>query len=303
MHDYSLTHLRDDALLRDLAMLVAQDHVITATLLAHIAEVDTRRLYVPAGYSSMHAYCVEELRLSEDAAGRRIQAARAGRRYPSLFTALAEGRLHLTAVCLLAPHLTAESAEELITAATHKKKSEIEVFLAGRFGRPELPASMRPITAIRPLDPHEFLQHALAHAENSREKPAPAWTERFLLKVAIPKSKALLSHAIPSGDIAQVLARALKAAIPLLERQKFGAITRRPHPERTFASVQKRHIPAQVRRAVWKRDQGQCTFVSASGTRCKARRFLEFDHMDPVARGGEATVERMRLRCRAHNQL
>jgi hypothetical protein len=42
--------------------------------------------------------------------------------------------------------------------------------------------------------------------------------------------------------------------------------------------------------------------VSASGTRCKARKFLEFDHVDPVACGGQATVDKMRLRCRAHNQ-
>jgi 5-methylcytosine-specific restriction endonuclease McrA len=53
---------------------------------------------------------------------------------------------------------------------------------------------------------------------------------------------------------------------------------------------------------VWKRDQGQCTFVSETGQRCPSRRFLELDHIDPVARGGRATVERMRLRCRAHNQ-
>ena len=100
MHSYTLAHVRDDVLLRDLAALVAQERLTTATLLAHIAEVDLRRLYVPAGYSSMHAYCVEGLRLSEDAAYKRIQAARAARQFPSLFTALAEGRLHLTAVCL-----------------------------------------------------------------------------------------------------------------------------------------------------------------------------------------------------------
>jgi hypothetical protein len=57
-----------------------------------------------------------------------------------------------------------------------------------------------------------------------------------------------------------------------------------------------------VRRAVWQRDGGQCTFVSAKGQRCPARHYLEFDHMDEVARGGVATVSRVRLRCRAHNQ-
>jgi len=34
----------------------------------------------------------------------------------------------------------------------------------------------------------------------------------------------------------------------------------------------------------------------------RGRAWLEFDHIEPVARGGTATVEGMRLRCRAHNQ-
>src|SRR5438552_8405873 len=64
---YSLSHLSDRALLRDLAALVAHDRATTARLLAHLAEVDERRLYLPAAYPSMFAYCVHELRLSEDA--------------------------------------------------------------------------------------------------------------------------------------------------------------------------------------------------------------------------------------------
>jgi hypothetical protein len=109
MRDYSLTHLSDAVLLRDLAELIAHDRVTMAAVLAHIAEVDARRLFVPAGYPSMHAYCVGELRLSEDAAFRRIRAARAGREFPTLFAGLAQGRINLAAICLLAPHLTRES--------------------------------------------------------------------------------------------------------------------------------------------------------------------------------------------------
>ena len=75
MQNYSLAHVDDAVLLRELFALVAQDRLTTAMLLAHIAEVDTRRLYVPAGYSSMHGYCVDELRLSEDAACDRIAVA------------------------------------------------------------------------------------------------------------------------------------------------------------------------------------------------------------------------------------
>src|SRR5438093_6419035 len=102
MCSYSLSHLSDRALLRDLSALVARDRATTAALLAHIAEVDARRLYLPAAHPSMYAYCVHELRLSEDAAFKRIRAARAARQFPALFAALAEGRLHLSGVALLA---------------------------------------------------------------------------------------------------------------------------------------------------------------------------------------------------------
>jgi hypothetical protein len=54
---------------------------------------------------------------------------------------------------------------------------------------------------------------------------------------------------------------------------------------------------------VWERDGGQCTFVSEGGRRCEARKALQFDHVLVVARGGEATVDGIRLRCRAHNQF
>jgi 5-methylcytosine-specific restriction endonuclease McrA len=154
--------------------------------------------------------------------------------------------------------------------------------------------------------------------EGGRAKSAPASPERFLLELTIGKNtreklryaQALLSHAVPTGDVAQVIDRALDALILLHEKRKFGAITRRPRRQCTTVRfqlapgqvVRKRHVPAQVRRAVWERDQGQCTFVGATGHRCEARRFLEFDHIDPVARGGKATVDGMRLRCRTHNQ-
>jgi len=138
MKRYSLSHLSDDSLLRGLATLVAQDRITTADMLAHIAEVDERRLYAPAGYPSMYAYCVGELRLSEDAAARRIQVARIARRFPAIFEAIARGRLHLTAVGLLAPHLVEHTASELLSAAEHKSKGEIERMLAERFPKSDL---------------------------------------------------------------------------------------------------------------------------------------------------------------------
>lgn len=62
-------------------------------------------------------------------------------------------------------------------------------------------------------------------------------------------------------------------------------------------------IPAEVRRQVWVRDGGRCTFVARDGTRCGSRWKLELDHVTPWALGGSSMVDDLRLRCRAHNLL
>jgi len=136
---YALTHVPDPALLRELKTLVAQDRATTALLLAHLAEVDARRLYAPAGHPSMFAWCVTELRFSEDAACKRIRAARTARQFPAVYGLLADGRLHLSAVVMLAPYLTEENAESLLTAAAGQSRAETERLLAERFPRPDLP--------------------------------------------------------------------------------------------------------------------------------------------------------------------
>jgi 5-methylcytosine-specific restriction endonuclease McrA len=331
---YCLSHLSDSVLLRDLAALVARDRATTAALLAHLAEVDARKLYLPAAYPSMFSYCVGELKLSEESAFKRIRVARTARRFPAIFDALAEGRLHLSAVVMLAPYLTETNADELLAAAACKTKPEIEQLLAERFPRPEMLAWVQALAP--PLPPGEQLapgpvgsdgpgegqlapERVGSYAELSaparietpapRAKLAPVAPERYALQLTIGKSthdklqyaKALLSHQIPAGEIAEVLDRALDALIGQLERRMVAA-TPRPRPRQRRSSANPRYIPAEVKRAVWERDGGQCTFVSEAGRRCPARKFLEFDHSEPVARGGRATVANMRLRCRSHNQ-
>jgi 5-methylcytosine-specific restriction endonuclease McrA len=271
----------------------------------------------------MFAYCVGELHLSEDAAFKRITAARMARRFPVIFEALAEGRLHLTAISLLSPHLTEDTAEELLAASSHKSKAEIELLLAKRFPRSDMLAWVAAVPAAGPGLPSE--PHAPGHVEapspsavpvqlapervDEHPRVTPLSPQSFAIQFTMSQegyddlrhAQALLAHQVPSGDIAQIFERALKALIPQLEKQKFAA-TDSPRRGHGRPSTNPRDIPARVRRAVWKRDGGQCTFVSEDGHRCEARKPLEFDHIQEVARGGEATVDGIRLRCRAHNQ-
>jgi hypothetical protein len=112
-------------------------------------------------------------------------------------------------------------------------------------------------------------------------------------------AKDLLRHAVPSGDEAAILDRALTALLADLAQRKFAA-AERPRPG-DGTRPGSRHVPAEVKRAVWLRDLGRCAFVGTNGRRCAERGFLEFHHMDPYALGGEATVGNIQLRCRAHN--
>ncbi|HEY3215819.1 MAG TPA: HNH endonuclease, partial [Candidatus Eisenbacteria bacterium] len=131
---------------------MAQDRATTAALLAHLAEVDARKLYLPAAYPSMYAYCVGELGLCEQAAFKRILAARTARRFPAIFDMVADGRLHLRAVVLLAPHLAEETADDLLAAATHKSKAEIERLLAASFPRADVLDRVEATPASHPTE-------------------------------------------------------------------------------------------------------------------------------------------------------
>jgi len=104
---YDVSHYSKAEVLRQLYSYGSKNNEVTAMYLAFIGEADARRIYAEEGCSSMHAFCVRRLHLSDSAAFKRIHAARAARRFPELFVAVADGRLHLSAVCMLAPRLTA----------------------------------------------------------------------------------------------------------------------------------------------------------------------------------------------------
>jgi 5-methylcytosine-specific restriction endonuclease McrA len=118
------------------------------------------------------------------------------------------------------------------------------------------------------------------------------------LQEKLDYAKALLSHV--TRDETEVLERALDTLIAKLEARKFGKTER---PRRQRPSKSPRHIPANVKRAVYVRDGGRCTFVGDHGHRCETRDLLQFDHIIPEAKGGTSTEDNLRLRCRSHNQL
>jgi hypothetical protein len=125
--------LGNDELITRLQQLVHQDRAFSAHLLVHLGEVDARGLYREHAYSSMFEYAVEALHMSESEAYTRIRAARLCRDFPAVLAMLSSGELHLSAVKLLAPVLTAENSAELLAAARFKSKRQVESILAQLF--------------------------------------------------------------------------------------------------------------------------------------------------------------------------
>ena len=320
--------MKDRALLDAAKHLVVEEHLATAALLRALMEIDTRRLYLGEGCASMFSYCTQVLRLAEGSAYNRIEAARTARRYPVILELFEQGAITLTAVRLLAPHLTDENHVAVLKWATHKSKREIEELVCALQPRPDAPAVVRrlptpravlvqPLTSV-PSAPSASGIRATSPAvvEGRRERVpapepspppiAPLTHERYRIQLTVSRethdkfrrAQALLRHALPSGDPVDIFDRAVTLLVDQLERQRFAQTDRaRATTPRPGSS---RYIPAAVRRAVWRRDGGCCAFVGTEG-RCGERAFLELHHVEPYAVGGAATVENIELRCRAHN--
>jgi hypothetical protein len=277
-----VARLTDDRLRETLRALARDEQSMAAQLVRYLAEVDKRRLYLGDGYSSLFSWCVGLLRLSEAAAYNRIEVARLGGRFPTIFDALEDGSLTLTAARLLGPYLTPENCAHMLAMACGLTKRELEDALS----------RLTPANPI-PLPPQEATIYLAGNRYELR------FTIGAETRAKLQRARDLLRHTLPRGEYAAIFDRALTVLLADLERRRFAAT---PAPRACRAtSVGSRYITAEVRRAVWERDGGQCAYVGRHGRRCRERGFLEFHHLRPFAAGGASTTDNVSLRCRQHN--
>lgn len=327
----SLRELSDRDLTARMYACVAAERVATAQLIATLGEFDVRRLYLSEGFGSLFDYCTRHLHLSERAAGTRIAAARLARRFPLVIDLIADSRVSLTVIGLLARHRNEANYRAVLEEATHKTVSEAEVMIAHLSPQPDAKAMVRRVAgplpagaASRGLEAVELRPPSAPQAPApvpaqpcaapvpqpfppSRSVVKPLSPDRYKVQFTISEEtrdklrtvQDLLGHSVPPGDLGDVFDRALTALLGEIERQKL-AVVARPQRRRRPVKPGTRLIPAEVRRQVWRRDKGRCAFVGTQG-RCRERSRLELHHVRPFAAGGAATAENIQLRCRAHN--
>ena len=333
--------LADDTLLAQLRALVLHSAALTAAVLVHLGEVDARGLHLGEGYPSLFAYCTGALGLSESSTYKRIQAARLCRRLPAVLVAVQSGRIHLSGLCVLAPHLDEQNYAQVLADAAGRPKREIEV-LAERLRPPPAtePASSSvqpspgqvglalfavapdtdPAVSDRTTPPVAALRRP-SRPDSPRPPPSEsrAATERRVSLVAtarleglLDRARALLAHTDAGADATAVVERALDLLVTTLEKRRFGVGARprraappshTPRAAAAPAALARRSLPVAVRRAVYERDGGRCTFVSPTGHRCGETRGLELHHQTPWAAGGPDTLDNLTLHCRGHNAL
>jgi hypothetical protein len=294
----SISTLSDDELLRRVSELLKSSRRVESELVAHIGEVDARGLYAAKGSSSMFVYCREILHLSEHEAYLRINVARASRKHPMLLDMLGDGRLHLSGIAKLAPLLTEENREKLLARATYLSKRQIDELVAELSHQPDVPPSMRKLpkrpekTKPKP-EPRSELGPDRVGASTSAPAPAkppvaePIAPERYKIQFTanaelrdkLERLKALMRSSVPDGDLAAIIEEAVTEKLERLESKRYGK-TKAPRKsvEEADASASSRYIPAPIRRAVYERDDGQCTYVGENGCRCTERNLLEFHH-------------------------
>ncbi|MBI5209607.1 MAG: HNH endonuclease [Elusimicrobia bacterium] len=336
-----LSGLDDSEVLRWVRTFAVRERRATVALLAVLGEVERRGLHLREGYASLFMFCVKDLRHSEGAAYKRVHAARAGRRFPEIYSLLRDGALSLSAVAMLEPHLTPENKDMLLTRSQGLGKRQLEMVIVGMAPRPETRDAVRrlDVAAGATAAEHPRLStgasvgaaqaelgggngssleglscqplglsgsspdHSLARIQPlSPGRVKFSFTGSSELLEMVERARDLLRHKHPEGGLANVFAELARFYLDRKDpSRKVRAGRARPRGRKSGGNA--RRIPEAVKREAWTRDQGRCAYVSPSGRRCGAAAWLEYDHIRPWALGGRSDDGgNIRLLCRAHNQ-
>lgn len=228
-----VAQLSNRELLAEVKSLAARERDATAALVASLAELDERRLYLGEGYSSLFTYCTQVLHLSEHAAYGRIEAARAARRFPLILDLLPDGAITLTTICLLASQLTAENYAEVLESARYKSRREVEHLVSALRPQPAVPSSVRKlptapaseIPCLRPqvsesgrLEPRpEAVSDSVDIQPRRPAVVTPLSPAQYKVQITVSadtyeklrRAQDLLRHTIPDGDPAVIFDRAV----------------------------------------------------------------------------------------------
>ncbi len=307
-------NLSNNALEQKLLQSVSHENKLKIEILHLLAEVERRRLYSKS-YPSLFEYCTKVLKYSASSAQRRIDTMRAMRLIPEIEEKIIKGELNLSSVAQaqsffrheakMGKSYSIESKKEVLRKLENKTTKEC-------------------VEELVSISPQSIPQ------EKRRELTKDVTELKVMLNKdlisRLDKIKALLSHQNPTMTDQELIEFMAKVTLNKIDpKEKAKRARKRARKEVETPPVSRttsltndaavlpmigsetcvkekrmsvyRYIPSTVKCEVYMRDKGQCTHPN-----CGSRRFLEYDHILPVAMGGKSTVDNVRLLCRNHNQ-
>ncbi len=247
-----------------------------------LAEIERRRLYSKYGASSLHEFCIRVLGYSEGAAHRRISAMRCMVSVPEVKEKLETGTLNLTTVSLA--HSFFQNKKKINRKIYSKEeKKDVLTKLAGK-------SKLESLKVLASLSPESVKQPEMI-------KPISATETRITLTLdegtlsKLRKLQDLHSHKLKTRELAELIKLLATNSLETEEKKKVPK-----EMPTSLARSPSRHVPVSLKRQVWMRDKGQCTYPG-----CQSRHRLEIDHCEPFSMGGETEINNLRLLCKAHN--
>ncbi len=191
-----LTQISNHELLNRVEKLSRTERKITHFILCHLVEVETRRLHLDLGYTSLFRYMTVHLHYSEDAAYRRIQAARLLKKMPQLEKAIEVGEVNLTQLqqvqkCLnkeieQGHKITIQQTEKVLEQIQNKSSFETQKILAVEFNLP-----IQQVESLKPQRDDSVRIEFTLNVEQMQK---------------LQQAKELLSHVLPNPTWAELIA-------------------------------------------------------------------------------------------------
>ncbi len=310
-----LRNIPDHELLVNISALAQSERLTVSKILHHLHEIERRRLYSELGCGSLFEYAVKHLQYSEGQAGRRIQAMRVLAELPEIEDKVTSGALSLSNLAQAQGFFRESAVFRSVGGRPVVVSREEKLDVLRRLEHKTARDGMRELislggVAAMPRERERVIDGA--HSEVS-------FVMSEALKGKLEEVRSLLGPKGSGMGIAELIEELAEIGAATLRAKKFGKRreTRTPTPE--SGGVEKalksevagrdnqagrgssgrasnpRYVPAALKHAIWHRDGGSCR-------NCGSRRGLNFDHIVPVARGGKATLDNLRLLCFACNQ-
>lgn len=282
---------------------------VEAELVDILQKIDLAKSYREFGCTSLFAYAVEKLGLSEDVAYSFITVARKATKVPALKAAIANAEITVSKAKKITSVLTKENSSHWLELAKRLPRSQLEKEVARVNPKTATQDKATYVTATRMqlmMGVSEELMEKFKRVqdlESQRQQRAVDYeaTLEALVECYLTQKDPLRQE--PSQKTSPK--KKSPQANPLCEtppQQVPGPVPgSAPTQEATAAPL--KSVTPILRRIVLQRTNGQCTWKNPDGTRCAQKRWLDIHHIQEQSRGGTHAVENLTTLCHVHHKL